>query len=167
MLASLLLQLVNDSDRCWDLLSQLHTTCRDGSVQPSEAELTQCLKNMLDLPEQVQTYLVIDALDECPNTTGTPSAREKVLDFVEDLVQSNHSNLSICITSRPEQDINFVLDPLTFISRRVFLHEEVGQREDINSYIRSVVQSDRAMRRWKAEDQELIIKVLSERANGM
>ncbi len=122
---------------------------------------------MLDLPEQVQTYLVIDALDECPNTTGTPSAREKVLDFVEDLVQSNHSNLSICITSRPEQDINFVLDPLTFISRRVFLHEEVGQREDINSYIRSVVRSDRAMRRWKAEDQELIIKVLSERANGM
>ena len=39
LLASLLLQLVDDSDRCWDLLSQLHKTCRYGSEQPSEGGL--------------------------------------------------------------------------------------------------------------------------------
>jgi hypothetical protein len=78
LLTSLLLQLVDDSDRCWDLLSQLHKACRDGSEQPSEAKLAQCLKSMLDLPGQHPTYIIVDALDECPNRTGTPPAREKV-----------------------------------------------------------------------------------------
>ena len=167
LLTSLLLQLVDGSDRCWDLLSQLHKRCRDGSEQPSEAALEQCLKNMLDLPGQLPTYIIIDALDECPDNIGTPSAREKVLHFVEDLVESNHSNLFICTTSRPEHDITTILNPLTPSSRRVSLHEEVGQRGDIDSYVRSFVQTDRAMRRWRAEDRELVIEVLSERANGM
>ena len=101
------------------------------------------------------------------STTGTPSAREEVLDFVEDLVGSNHSNLSICITSRPEKDIRTVLNPLTSASRRVSLHEERGQREDISSYVRSFVHADRAMRRWREEDKELVIRTLSERAGGM
>jgi hypothetical protein len=167
LLTSLLLQLVDDSDRCWDLLSQLHKACRDGSEQPSEAKLAQCLKSMLDLPGQLPTYIIIDALDECPNGTGTPSAREKVLNFVEDLLKSSHPNLFICITSRPEQDITTILNPLASPSRRVSLHEEVGQREDINDYIRSFIQNDRAMRGWRTEDKELVINVLSKQANGM
>ena len=167
LLTSLLLQLADDSGRCCDLLSQLHEKCRRGSEQPSDAALAQCLENMLDLPGQAPTYIVIDALDECPNNIGTPSAREKVLNFVEDLVESNHSNLFICITSRPEQDITTIINPLTPPSRRVSLHEEAGQRSDIDSYVRSFVQSDRTMRRWRAEDKELVINVLSERANGM
>jgi hypothetical protein len=166
LLTSVLLQLVDNSDR-WDVLSQLYKTCCDGSEQPSLAALTQCLKSMLDLPGQPPTYIIIDALDECPNNTGTPSAREKVLDIVEDIVRSNHSNLFVCITSRPEQDINTVLNPLTPLSHRVSLHEEGGQREDINSYVRFFVHSDRAMRRWRTEDKELVIRVLSERAQGM
>ena len=167
LLTSLLLQLVDDSDPCWILLSQLYKTSRDGSEQPSEVALAHCLNSMLDLPGQIPAFIIIDALDECPNNTGTPSARERVLNFVEDLVQSKHSNLFICITSRPEQDINAALNPLTPPSRRVSLHEEGGQREDINSYVLSFVQSDRAMRRWRTEDKELVIRVLSERAQGM
>jgi hypothetical protein len=167
LLTSLLLQLVDDSDRCCHLLSQLHKACRDGLEQPSEDALAQCLKSMLDLPGQLPTYIIIDALDECPNTTGTPSAREKVLNIVEDLVQSNHSNLFICITSRPEQDMSTTLNPLTSQSCRVSLHEEGGQTEDIKNYVRSFVLNDKAMRRWRAEDKELVIIVLSERAQGM
>jgi hypothetical protein len=167
LLNSLLLQLVDDSDTCWDLLSQLHKTCRNGSEQPSEAALAQCLNSMLDLSGQIQTYIIIDALDECPNNTGTPSARERVLGFVEDLVQSKHSNLFICITSRPEHDINTALYPLTPQPRRVSLHEESGQMEDIISFVRSFVMNDRTMRRWRAEDKDLVIRVLSERARGM
>ena len=167
LITSLLLQLASDSDHCCDLLYQLHEACRQGSEQPGGAMLAQCLKNMLDLPGQVPIYIIIDALDECPNNTETPSPREKVLNFVEDLVESNHSNLFICITSRPEQDITTIFNPLTPPSRRVSLHEEVGQRRDIDNYVRFFVQSDRAMRRWRGEDREIVIKVLSERANGM
>ena len=167
LLTSILLQLVDDSDPCWHLLSRLYKTCRDGSEEPSEAALAQCLNSMINLPGQFPTYIIIDALDECPNNTGTPSARERGLNFIEDLVQSNHSNLFICITSRPEQDINTVLNPLTPPSRRVSLHEEGGQTEDINRFVRSFVLNDRTMRRWRVEDKELVIRELSERAQGM
>ncbi len=167
LLASVLLQLVDDSDSCWDTLHQLYKACRDGSEQPSEATLIRCLGSMIDLPGQVPIYLIVDALDECPNNTGTPSAREKVLNFVQDLLQSDHPNLFVCITSRPEQDISATLNSLTSPSTSVSLHEEGGQRQDIINYVRSFVQTDAAMRRWREEDKELVVNVLSERAGGM
>ena len=122
---------------------------------------------MIDLPGQVPIYLIVDALDECSNITETPSAREKVLNFIQDLIQSNHPNLFVCLTSRPEQDISATLNPLTSPSNRVSLHEEDGQMQDIDNYVRSFVQTDAAMRRWRAEEKELVINVLSERAAGM
>ena len=167
LLASILLQLVGNSDSCWHVLHRLYKSCSDGSEQPSEAALTQCLETMIDLPGQILIYLIFDALDECPNNSGTPSAREKVLNFVQDLFRSNHPNLFVCITSRPEQDISAALNPLMPPSNVVSLHDERGQRQDIDSYVRSFVQTDAAMRRWRAEDKELVIKALPERAAGM
>jgi hypothetical protein len=167
LLTSLLFQLSNDSDLCWDVLYKLYTSCKDGSEQPSDATLARCLKSMPELPGQLPTFLTIDALDECPNTAGTPSAREEVLDFLEDLVGSSHPNLFICVTSRPEQDIQSVLTPLTSTSSRVSLHDEDGQRDDINSYVHSFVNKDRGMRRWREEDRKLVISTLVERAGGM
>jgi len=167
LLASILLQLVDDSGRCWATFHGLYKACRDGSEQPGDAALVKYLVEMIDLPGQVPIYLIVDALDECPNTTGTPSAREKVLNFVRDLLQSDRSNLFVCITSRPEQDISATLNPLTSPSSRLSLHEEGGQRQDIDSYVRSFVQTDASMGRWRAEDKELVISVLTERAAGM
>jgi hypothetical protein len=167
LLSSLLMQLGDHSFACWDVLYQLYASSKDGSEQASEAVLAGCLKNMLELPGQVPIYIIVDALDECPDTTDTPSPRQKVLDFVDDMIGRNHSSLCICITSRPEQDIQATLNPLTSTSRRVSLHEEVGQREDINNYILSFVHSNKTMRRWRDEDKELVINTLSERAGGM
>jgi len=165
LLASFLFQLCADSDRCQDILLQLFNKCR--FERPSDAALVECLKTILELPGQLPIFITIDALDECPNTTGTPSARDEVLDLVEDLVMSNHPNLFLCITSRPEPDIQIVLDPLTSASCRVALHDECGQKRDIYNYIRSFVSTDRAMRRWREEDKGLVINTLSERAGGM
>jgi len=167
LLTSLLFQLGDDSDLCRDVLYKLYTSCHAGSEQPSDAALASCLKNMLKLPGQLPTFLIVDALDECPNTAGTPSAREEVLEFLDDLIGSNHSNLFICVTSRPEQDIQTVLNPLISASCRVSLHEEGGQREDIKSYVQSFVHKDRTMRRWREEDRNLVITALIERAGGM
>src|SRR6266850_1065751 len=167
LLASILLQLVDDSDGCWDTLFQLFKTCREGSDQPSDAALTRCLKSMINLPGQFPIFVIVDALDECPNNMGTPSAREKVLKFFRGLIGRHHPNLFVCITSRPEHDIINSLNPLTTPSHRVSLHEEGGQKQDIERYVRFFVQTDDAIRRWRAEDKELVINVLSERAQGM
>jgi hypothetical protein len=120
---------------------------------------------MLLLPAQGRIYIIIDALDECPNSSGMPSAREEVLELVEELVGWNLPNVYLCVASRPEIDIRMVLEPLKLL--QISLHDEPGQKEDIIEYIRSVVRSDRNMRRWRDEDQKLVIDTLSQRANGM
>jgi hypothetical protein len=58
-----------------------------------------------------------------------------------------------------------ILEPLT--SLKISLHEESGQKEDIIKYIKSVIYSDRSMRRWKDEDKQLVVDTLSDRADGM
>jgi hypothetical protein len=50
---------------------------------------------------------------------------------------------------------------------QISLHDEGGQKEDIIAYIKSVVRSDRRMRRWREEDQNLVIDALSKNADGM
>ena len=120
---------------------------------------------MLSLPGQGPIYIIIDGVDECPNSSGTPSAREEVLELIEELVVLKLPNLHLCVASRPEIDIRQVLEPLT--SLQISLHDETGQKEDITTYIKSVVRSDRRMRKWREEDQNLVIDTLSQNADGM
>ena len=167
LVRSLLIQLSVHVASRFDTLSNLYFAHEEGKNQLGDRELAECLKLMLKLPNQRPTYLIIDALDESPNSPGIPSPREKVLRLVEELVELRPPNLHICVTSRLEIDIQNVLEPLT--SRRVSLHDQSGQKEDITDYIRSVVysKSEQVMRRWRTEDKELVIKSLSERADGM
>jgi hypothetical protein len=122
---------------------------------------------MLGLPDQRPIYLIIDALDECSNTSGIPSDRNRVLQLVRELIDLHLPDLHICITSRPEVDIREVVEPLT--SRRVSLHDQSGQKKDIEDYIKSVVysNSEPIMRRWRKEDKKLVVETLSEHADGM
>ena len=120
---------------------------------------------MIRFSPGVPIYLILDALNECPNTTGMPSSRDKVLSLVEKLVNLNLPNLHLCITSRPEIDIRTSLEPLT--SNWVSLHDQSGQKKDIVDYVNSVVYPDKNMRRWREEDKKVVIDVLSDRADGI
>jgi len=165
LLSSWLVQLCHQSDVYSDILSKICLEHSNGSRQPSDDALVKCLKEILKLPGQAPVYLIIDALDECPMTSSLPSPRDKVLMVVETLIDSQLPNTRICITSRPETDIKAVLCPLTLHSTS--LHDESGQMEDINNYIKSVVNTDRIMRRWKATDKQLVVEVLTNKADGM
>ena len=165
LLSSLILQLSTESDSCYNILSQLYSDNNRGIRKPSIKALKKCLKDMLSLPGQGPIYIIIDALDECPNFPGRPSPREKVLDLIEDLVDLELPNVHLCVASRPEIDIRMVLEPLT--SLKISLHDEIGQKEDIVEYIKSAVHSDRRMRKWREEDQNLVIDTLSQYAEGM
>ena len=167
LIRSLLMQLSAHSDPCCDILLELYSAHDKGNNQPSDSILAEYLKKMITLPDQGPTYLILDALDECPNTSGIPSPRERVLQLLKEIVDLSPPNLHICVTSRPEIEIRNVLEALT--SCRVSLHDQSGQKEDIADYVRSIVYSDmeQIMRRWRAEDKELVIKTLSERADGM
>jgi hypothetical protein len=165
LLSSLLSQLSAESDSCYEILSQLYSKNAEGTRKPTGIALTKCLKDMLSSPRNGRFYLIVDALDECPNVSGTPSAREQVLKLVKELVVLNLPNVRLCVASRPEADIRRVLEPLT--SLQISLHDETGQKADITEYIKSVVRSDWDMQKWREEDQQLVIDALSVRADGM
>jgi hypothetical protein len=165
LLSSLILQLSAGSDPCYDILSQLYSDNARGVRKPTISALKKCLTDILSLPGQSPPYIIIDALDECPNLSGTPSAREEVLDLIQELVDLKLPNVHLCVASRPEMDIRLVLEPL--MSLKICLHDEIGQKEDIIKYIQSVVRSDRSMRRWTEEDKKLVIDTLSDKADGM
>jgi hypothetical protein len=165
LLSSLIFQLSSESDSYSNVLSQLYSDHSRGVRKPDIDTLKKCVTSMLNLPGQGPVYIIIDALDECPNFPGRPSARDEVLELIEELVNLNLQNLHLCVASRPEADIRAVLERLT--SLKISLHDESGQKEDIIKYIKSVVHSDRRMRRWREEDQNLVIDTLSQNADGM
>ena len=165
LLSSLVSQLSAELDSCYKILSQLYSDHAGGTRKPTTDSLTRCMKDMLNLPGQGPIYILVDALDECPNVSGTPSAREEVLEFVENLVGLDLPNVHLCVASRPEIDIRIVLEPLNPL--QISIHDESGQKEDINEYIKFVVYSDRNMRRWREEDQKLVIDTLSRNVGGM
>ena len=165
LLASLVAQLSAKSDPCYHILSALYSEFDGGSQRPDDDALLGCFEKMLKTEGQPTIYIILDALDECPNDSGVKSPRDRVIELVEKLVDLNLPNVRICATSRPEADIQAALTTLT--SHTVSLHDEDGQKKDIADYVRSIVYSDRKMRRWKVEDKEMVISMLSQRADGM
>jgi hypothetical protein len=123
------------------------------------------LKVMLTIGRSLPIYLVVDALDECPNDSGelpSRSRRGKVLSLVEELVKLHLPNLRFCITSRPEVDIRTIIKPLA--TQEISLHDESGQNRDINAYVTAIVQS---VKNWRDDDKKMVVDKLTENADGM
>jgi len=121
---------------------------------------------MLTIPDRRPIYLIIDGLDESLDVSGFPLPREGVLELLKELVGLCLTNLHVCVTSRPETDIRYAVEPLA--SHQISLHDQSGQKKDIEDYIRSFVysSSELFMRKWKTEDKEHVIETLSERAGS-
>jgi len=165
LLSSLISQLAAESDPCYNLLSRLYSDHTRGIEKPYIDSLKKCMTDMLSLPGQSPIHIIIDALDESPDSPGNPSAREEVLKLMEELIKFEFPNLRLCVASRPEIDVGMVLEPLA--SHQISIHDESGQKEDIITYIKSVVRSDKTMRQLGREGQNLVIDTLSRRVDGM
>ena len=98
LLSSLLVQLSSRSASCFNVLWRLYSSYNNGKEKPSERALVQCLKDMLMslTLSQLPTYIILDAVDECPNISGFPTPREKVLELVKDLIDLGLQNLHLC-----------------------------------------------------------------------
>ena len=164
LFSSFLVQLYHQSDSYFDILSKFYSEHGKGSRPPTNDALAGCLMDLLKLPGLAPVYLIVDALDECPNPSVVRSPREEVLNLIKELVNAQIRNLRVCVTSRPELDIKSILDPLIF--RSVSLHDESGQKRDIEDYIKSVINT-RITYVWEEEHRKLATDVLTEKSNGM
>ena len=164
LLVSLLHQLSDKDDAFLDILHGYH---KRNLSPPGESELTQCLEDMVRV-SKVPVFLVVDALDESPNTLGVPSKRYNVLQLIKGLMQWNAPNLRLCVTSRREDDIESTLSPFKSTSTHISLDGNDKQKLDIDEYIKSTVDSDAYSKLgWTDDDKRLVIKTLSNKADGM
>jgi hypothetical protein len=165
LLSSILCQLCDQSDSYCNIISTFHSTHDNGAQTPRDDELIQCLVDLVKLPELPQVYLIVDGLDESPNTSTQSDHRDRVLSVLDGLVRAQLQNLRLCVTSRPEVDIRDILEPLAFCY--VSLETETGQKKDMNDYIKSFVHANKNMKSWKPKHKQLVIDILSEKADGM
>jgi len=165
LLSSLLIQLCSQSDTFSQVLSSIYSSHGNGSQEPSIDTLLECLKAILALQGQAPLYIVVDALDECPNYPRLQSQRQEVLKIVKELIDSKHPHLHFCVTSRPEIDIQGAFNPLNPYG--VTLHDQDGQTKDLAEYVRSVVGSDATMRDWPSKVKELVIDTLTKKGGRM
>ena len=165
LLSSVLIQLCSQSDKFSQVLSSIYSSHGSGSREPSIDTLLGCLKTSLTLQGQAPLYIVMDALDECPNSSGLPTQREEVLDIVKDLIKLKHPLLHFCVTSRPEIDIQRAFAPLNPCN--VSLHNQDGQIKDLAKYVKSVVRTDVTIQNWPEKVKELVIDTLAKKGGGM
>ena len=161
---SLLVQFSTYSKPCCDIIYRLYSAHGKGAQQPSNGILINRLKEMLTVAAKHPIFIITDAIDECPDS-GMPSPREAVLNLIKNLVRLHLPNLHICVTSRPEIDIQTKLKPLAV--NAISLQDETRQKFVIANYVSSVVFSDEQMKQWRDEDKKLVVEELSERADGM
>jgi len=164
LLSSVLFQLCDQADSYYDILSSFHSTHRNGAQTPSNDDLAQCLKNLLNFPRPVPVYLIIDGLDEFPNDSSLSSSREELLSLLEDFVEAKFKNVRICVTSQPVDDIQTILEPLAF--RSISLHTQRGQQRDIEKYINAFVSNNRSMKIWNQKHRKLVTDAMIEGADG-
>ena len=136
LLPSLLIQLSARSDSCCGALSRLYASHDRGVRKANDRAINEYLKEMLTLDEQCPTYVILDAIDECPLRSSVGSPRGEVLDFINELVGLRLLNVHICVTSRPEVDIQATLGPLA--AHPVSLHNQSGQKQEIADFVRSL-----------------------------
>ena len=165
LLSSVLFQLCSQSDQFSQALSSVYSSHGHGSREPSIVTLLGRLKTILALQGQAPIYIVIDALDECPNSSGVRTQRQEVLEILKELINLRLPHLYLCVTSRPEVDIQRVFDPLN--PYNVSLHDQAGQIRDLAEYVKSVVGSDATMQNWPVEVKKLVIDTLAKKGGGM
>ena len=148
VVTSLLVQLSTYSKPCCEVIYHLYSTHGKGMQQPSNHLLIKCLKEMLAAAAQHPIFIIMDALDECPDL-GMPTPREAVLGLVKDLVclHLQVPNLHIFVTSRPEVNIQTRLKPLAV--NAISLQDEHRQKAVISNYVSSVMSSDEQMKQCR------------------
>ncbi|OCK76482.1 ankyrin, partial [Lepidopterella palustris CBS 459.81] len=159
MLRSLICQL---SQQCVKIPTGLYTlcsSCENGQRQPSLDALLEVTQQMIR--EFPQSYIILDALDECAD-------RAKLMGILEKIAEWQLQKLHLLVTSRRERDIESSLE--CFIDRQnaICLQTELVDK-DIQRYVRQRLSDDKSLSKWQKDPtiRQEIETALMKGAHGM
>ncbi|KFZ24288.1 hypothetical protein V502_01228 [Pseudogymnoascus sp. VKM F-4520 (FW-2644)] len=159
MVRSLISQLSEQCIRMPLALEALYSSCDKGNRQPSLDALMNVLQQML--LEFPQSYLILDALDECAD-------RAELLSILEQIAGWQLEEMRVLVTSRKERDIESSLDEIVNRECIICLQHQVVDK-DIQTYVRQRLSNDKGLKKWQKDvkiRQEIEI-ALMEGSRGM
>jgi hypothetical protein len=150
----LLEQLCSQSAFAFRVFDELYNQHGAGRQVPNNTEMANALRKIVEaLPH---TYIILDALDECPQ-------RDELLEFLRKLAKWKLDRLHVLVTSRQLTDIDEALDSVG--ARRVALQSQLVD-PDIEAYVRTRLRVDRALK-WPSNVQDEIEECITKSAGGM
>lgn len=158
LLRSILSQLVRQAESIPDPVIILYDKYLHS--QPPTDRLLSAIKCMAN--GHKNTFLIIDALDECPNQNAERSDLCNVLRVIKEWAASN---FHVLVTSRRAVDLVESLDPLCTIGSISIQGPEV--QSDIRRFIRSELSKNKRLSTWPADIRNEIEHTLVQGANGM
>ncbi|KAF7349474.1 HET-domain-containing protein [Mycena sanguinolenta] len=132
-----------------------HHKLSEGQILPNYKELQNLLRKLIQ--EFRRTYIVLDALDEYD-----PSRFNELIKFVLDIKTWTETPLHLMITS---QTRDIFSENFTGINH-ITLNANVLQKEDINCFVTSELQTNLNLEMWKSCSTE-VVKQITEKSNGM
>ena len=126
------------------------------TTRPGLEELSKLLQSTIE--KSAKVFIIIDALDECPETT-----RRAFIGEIHKLRSSAH----LLVTSRPASGIAYAHDLELHDAIRLEIH---ALDTDLEMYIRAKTQRDPDLARYLKHDlalQEEVVTTIVESARGM
>ena len=157
LIYSFLYQLAQRLSRIPSSLLDLYN--KHKNTQPQMGNLKMTLRSVID--ESEQSFLIIDALDECIDENET---REEILTFLTELSGWSLPQLHVLITSRKEPEIE---ESLTSLKGMSSVCIQIQQQEDIEKYVKSVLETDSYLAKWSFEVKREIQDTLIRNSDGM
>lgn len=141
------------------VVQSLYSSWLDSNRQPTEEVLLNTFRQML--ASVGDTYIVLDALDECVE-------RDELFRDLKQICSWESADLHVLATSRRESDIEGALTPLCDSRNRISIQSELVD-VDIRTYIQDRLQFDPKLKK-RQEDPKIQLEIkdaLMTKANGM
>ena len=131
------------------------------SGHPTLEDLDKTLAKVLG--ESAETYIFIDAMDECPS----PSDQADVISLLASLSHRPQPNIHVLMTSRREGDIDTAIRGLPggTVTTLSLASVQVEIDKDIKNHILENMKRE-PYRSWSSNQQTKVVNALSSRAGG-
>ena len=153
LLRSLVRQLVATAHPFPEFIRILGTEYKAPGRHPDTKTLAKILAQVIAYLSK-EVYVVIDALDECPEEPGN-LGRQELLDFLQYLDQQKHERLHVLVTSRREHDIQSRLREIAPMNVRI----EDCIFGDVELFIEKRLKGDTKLSRWSNLHESITAKL--------
>jgi hypothetical protein len=154
---SILAQLLEQAENIPTALQTFYDKYQHG--EPSESGVLESIQALLVVSH---IYIIIDALDECPNAE---EERAELCNILKEVHSWANDKCHVLVTSRKEADLTEALLPI--VAQEPISIQGSVVDTDIQKFVRTQLQTNSKLSKWSKEIQAEIEQTLVKKSGGM